>query len=105
MYYGEPIPPFPKFYALLCLLCWCPAIYFFLATQKSTDVTPAESRNLNEGYFHNFGPVFFTRTLHNHNPKQGSISLHIFDEILPHCWAKMIFLTTNVLVIFLWEWL
>ena len=49
VYYREQIRPAPKFYALLCGLCWVPAIYFFLASQKSTDVTPAQSRNLNEG--------------------------------------------------------
>ena len=29
------------------LACWIPALYFFKETDKSTNVTPAQSRNLN----------------------------------------------------------
>jgi hypothetical protein len=49
IYHREYIRPAPKFYALLCAICWVPALYFFTSVQKSTDITPAESRNLNEG--------------------------------------------------------
>ncbi len=51
IYHREYIRPAPKFYALLCAICWVPALYFFTSVQKSTDITPAESRNLNEGLF------------------------------------------------------
>jgi hypothetical protein len=53
IYHREYIRPAPKFYALLCAICWVPALYFFTSVQKSTDITPAESRNLNEGLFTN----------------------------------------------------
>ena len=35
-------------YSLLAMLCWIPALYFFLSIKSSSLVTPAESRNLNE---------------------------------------------------------
>ena len=35
-------------YSLLAMLCWIPALYFFLSVKASSLVTPAESRNLNE---------------------------------------------------------
>ena len=34
-------------YMVVSLLCWAPGLYFFRTVEKSTERTPAESRNLN----------------------------------------------------------
>ncbi len=43
----EKIPPFAIGTTILALICWIPAFYFFVTASKSTEVSPAESRNLN----------------------------------------------------------
>ena len=43
----EPIPKPASAVAVIALACWIPALYFFLDEGKSTNLTPAESRNLN----------------------------------------------------------
>ena len=37
----------PMLFMKFQLACWIPALYFFRETDKSTNVTPAQSRNLN----------------------------------------------------------
>ena len=38
----------PIVYSLLAMICWIPALYFFKTIKSSSNLTPAESRNLNE---------------------------------------------------------
>ena len=47
MYHKEKILKDIYMYGLLSLVCWIPGLYFFVTAQKSTDVSPAESRNIN----------------------------------------------------------
>ena len=47
-YHKEPIRSAPIIYSLLALLCWAPALYFFLDARTNSENTPAESRNYNE---------------------------------------------------------
>ena len=48
VYHKEPIRSAPIIYSLLAILCWAPALYFFLDARTSSEDTPAESRNYNE---------------------------------------------------------
>ena len=43
----EKIPLVAHLISVIALACWIPALYFFTTTDKSTTVSPAESRNLN----------------------------------------------------------
>ena len=47
MYHKEKILKDIYMYGILSLVCWIPGLYFFVTAQKSTDVSPAESRNIN----------------------------------------------------------
>ena len=47
MYHKEKILKDIYMYGILSLVCWIPGLYFFVSSQKSTDVSPAESRNIN----------------------------------------------------------
>lgn len=38
----------PIGYAIAAVSCWVPALYYFNLTQYSSEVTPAESRNINQ---------------------------------------------------------
>jgi len=43
----EKIPPIAYFISVLTIACWIPGIWLFTQKVKSTNLTPAESRNLN----------------------------------------------------------
>jgi len=54
-YYGimklvkkETIPPIAFVISIITIACWIPALYFFQIKNKTTEVTPAQSRNLNK---------------------------------------------------------
>ena len=47
MYHKEKILKDIYMYGIFSLLCWIPGLYFFVSAQKSTDISPAESRNIN----------------------------------------------------------
>jgi len=52
---GEKINKIPVIYAILGLICFLPAMYFFTAKEKMTEKSPAESRDMNrECIFLNF---------------------------------------------------
>merc|ERR1719228_1999760 len=52
---GERINPIPIIYANLGLVCFLPAMYFFTQKEKMTEISPAESRDMNvECIFLNF---------------------------------------------------
>ncbi len=46
--YKEKFTIKPIGYSLAAIACWVPALYYFNMTQYSSEVTPAESRNINE---------------------------------------------------------
>jgi hypothetical protein len=85
IYHREYIRPAPKFYALLCAICWVPALYFFTSVQKSTDITPAESRNLNEGLFTN---KMFFKTEFLLKKKQLPSLLFFAEPFCKQVWGK-----------------
>ena len=43
----EPIPKGCYVIAMMALICWIPALYYFNKSAKSTNQSPAQSRNLN----------------------------------------------------------
>jgi hypothetical protein len=47
LYHKERIPLDTIIYGILSLFCWIPGLYFFIDSDKSTDITPSESRNIN----------------------------------------------------------
>ena len=53
--HGESLHYVPLIYASLGLLCFLPSLYFFTQKEKKTEISPAESREMNrECVFLNF---------------------------------------------------
>lgn len=47
VYHKERITWTTRIYICVGVICWIPALYFFVSTKASSDLSPAESRNLN----------------------------------------------------------
>ena len=44
----EKIPVLAYIISILAIICWVPGLYYFVSHKTSSDLSPAQSRNLNE---------------------------------------------------------
>ena len=84
------------------LACWIPALYFFKETDKSTSVTPAQSRNLNVECI--WGDLYDHHDIWHFFSAAGLffsfILLLVFDDGIDHVPRNRIFIFWQIIVVF-----